>query len=185
MSLMHMPMLDMPALHAQVFGRAEQVIQPAQVRPAHVPPDRPLQVSMLCSHAPNCCPFQVYPPCTSRMLCCTHLCHTARPARPAAHPMGAGHLRRTLTVCAPPGAQKILQCLGVQWSRAHTDTRAGAHIFLRVHFHSVGMPVLSAAGRLAAPRYPFRTDFSGAPDRFRLGACSEARFACLHAILPP
>ena len=87
------------------------------------------------------------------------------------------------TVCPPrlPHFFRSVQgCSGV----GRTGIHAGAHIFLRAHFHSGGMALLSAAGRLAAPRYPFRTDFLGAPDRFRLGACSEARFACLHAISP-
>ena len=131
MPLMHMPMLDMPALHAQVFGRAEQVIQPAQVRPAHVPPDRPLQVSMLSSHAPNCCPFQVYPPCTPACFV-ARICATL-PALPAQlHIPWAPGICAALSPCVPPQVlRKILRCLGVQWSRAHTDTRRCAHIFAR------------------------------------------------------
>ena len=64
-------------------------------------------------------------------------------------------------------------------------TRAGAHIFLRPHFHSGGMCDSGAAGRLAADRLVLRTAFSVSVDQFRLDACSQARFACQHAILPP
>ena len=38
------------------------------------------------------------------MLCCTHLHHIARPARPAALPTCTAQLRRVFTLCAPAGA---------------------------------------------------------------------------------
>ena len=44
---------------------------------------------------------------------------------------------------------------------------------------------LGAAGGLPADRHAIRAALFVPPDRFWLGACSQARFALLHAMLPP
>jgi hypothetical protein len=88
------------------------------------------------------------------------------------------------TVC-PSRPEDNFRSIQGRSGAGRNSTSTGAHAFSDRRFHSVGMPVFDAAGSLAAHWYLFRTDFSGAPDRFRLGACSEARCACLHAIFPP
>ena len=64
------------------------------------------------------------------------------------------------------------------------STHTGARKFFSADFHSVGICVLGAAGHLAVDRHLLRTAFSFSVDRFRLGACSQARSARLRAILP-
>ena len=88
------------------------------------------------------------------------------------------------SVCPPRCAdnfQSIQGCSGVGRARICT----GAHTFLPLGFHSVGMYDFGTAGRIAAERVALRTAFSVSSDRVRLDTCSQARFACLRAMLPP
>ena len=128
-----------------------------------LPPTSPACESLHICPTPHALPAQLHPPRAPGI--CAVFSHCVSPQVPA-------------TFSQHPGALVSRS----QWANGvHT----GARMFYDLHFHSVGMPVFDAAGSLAADRCLFRTDFSGAPDRFRLGACSEARFACLHATLPP
>ena len=118
---MHMLMPDMLALHAQVFGRADDAPQPAQVRPAHAPPGRPLQVCLLCDGASTCFAHPVHPPCGFCLLMCTSstmfasaVCHILFLC--CATPQAVSPL-----TIAPPAPRKIIAS---SWTRALGTVRS-------------------------------------------------------------
>ena len=131
-------------------------------------------------------------PCTLLHTCPPCLPHTnlhafaprRTPCPPSCTPHG--HCTAALhshTVCPLRPPENFHSVQG-RSGAGRDGTRTGAHTFLPAQFHSVGICLLGAAGGLAPDPHAFRTAFLASFDRFRLGACSQARSACLRAMLP-